>query len=83
VAPLAGAAGALAVWLLLVAVLDLDDVVSENGPWILGLALAAVAVVRVSQRREVPPVFVAALVAGCLVMYLVFAFVLVVGVLAL
>ncbi len=65
------------------AVLDLDDVVSENAPWILGLALAAVAVIRVSQRRDVPPVIVAALVAGCLVMYLVFTFVLVVGVLAL
>ena len=83
-APLAGAAGALVVWLLLVAVLDLDDVVSENAPWILGLALAAVAVIRVvaaprRRRRSI----VAALVAGCLVMYLVFTFVLVVGVLAL
>ena len=65
------------------AAIDLDDVVSENGPWILGLALAAVAVVRVSQRRDVPPPVVAALVAGCLAMYLVFTFVLVVGVLAL
>ena len=80
--PLGGAAAATAVWLLLTEAIGLDDPVSQNGPWIAAFVLSCLVVLRVARRRDDGPApVIAALVGGCAIMFIVWTFVVVVGVL--
>jgi hypothetical protein len=69
-------------WLLLTEAIGLDDPVSQNGPWVAAFALSCLAVVQLARRRQdAPPPVIAALVGGCAIMFIVWTFVVVVGVL--